>query len=213
VQKYIGQSGALGRPKVKTALVKQEGLINQRGKKWMRLKAVQHFNFVTNEFVWVARAGPLRAIDQFVNYKGSLTVKLFKLIKLGESTGPEMDQGEALRYLTELSWFPSALVSPSLSWKSIDDSTVQATLHYDGRSASAFFYFNEAGQLTKMTAKRYAEDKGKFILRDWLINHFEYHSFDGVSIPYKAHVNWMIDGVETCYYKMVNTEVETNIIT
>lgn len=211
VQRYIFHSRAIGKPKVKSARIKQEGLFRINDKKWTHLEAEQFFNMESTEFVWKAKAASFRVVDQFVQNKGSLIVRLFNWIPMGKAQGPEVDQGEAIRYLTELIWFPSAFLSPSIHWQPINETTAQATIQYGDQIGSAIFHFDPTGLLTKIRAQRYKKVKNQFELHDWEINHLEYRLCNGLYIPYKAHVNWMNGKEEECYYKLVITEVETNV--
>jgi hypothetical protein len=176
------------------------------------LKAEQYFNTLSCEFIWKARAGVMHVVDKYTDKKGSLTVRLFNYIKLGEAKGKEVDQGEILRYLAEIMWFPSAFISKQVIWEPIDNSAAKANIKYGEEIAGATFHFSANGEIEKITAKRYAENKGKFELRDWEISNLEYKVINGVNIPYKAHVSWKYDSGDLCYYKFELTDIEYNVV-
>ena len=211
VQNYIIQSGALGKPKVKTARLRQKGIFNINGKKWTPIKAEQYFNVEKCEFIWNAKAGVIHVVDQYKDDRGSLTVKLFGLIKLAQASGKEVDQGEILRYLSETMWFPSAFISELISWESLDDYSAKAIIKYGEEMADAIFHFTANGLINKITAKRYAEKNGKFELHDWEISNLEYKVINDINLPLKAHVTWKYDEGDLCYYKLEIIEIEYNV--
>ena len=76
-------------------------------------------------------------------------------ITIADATGDEMDQGNLVRYLNEMMWFPTAYLNDYVQWESIDSSLPRATISVEGFSASAVLYFNEKGQMTNFVAERY----------------------------------------------------------
>lgn len=210
VQNYLELTGIIGKEKIKTVRLKQKGLFNINGKKWTSMNAEQYFSVESKEFIWKARSGIISVVDQFVQGIGNLKVKLFGVIKLGESKGIEIDQGEILRFLTEIIWFPSAFTADYICWDAIDDNTSKATISCGKNSASANFHFTSSGEIEKITAKRYREVKGDFELNDWEISNLEYKEYHGITLPYKAHVTWKLESGDLCYYKFEITGIAYN---
>jgi len=210
VQNYIAYTRTLGKTKLSNAKIEQIGYINVDGK-WRKLAAKQEFDFLRKSFSWKARIGLVRVTDLFVEEKGLLKVKLLGLIKVAEISGEEIDQGEALRLLSEMIWFPSAFVSDYIHWQEIDENTAKASIKYGGKNASATFYFEPNGKVRLIKAKRYMEHKGKFSLEDWEVGNFEYREFNGTVIPYKGEISWKLKQGRTCYCKIELTEVLENI--
>ena len=213
VKRYLRLSNIIGKNKIKTVRLKQKGLFNVNGKKWTKMTAEQYFNVDSKEFVWIAKAGIISVVDQIVEDIGSLKVKLFRLIKVGEAKGNEIDQGENLRFLSEIIWFPSAFTNPYLVWDEIDDITSQATITYGNNKATAKFHFKSNGEIEKITAKRFREIKGNYELNDWEISNLKYKEFNSIIIPYKANVIWKLDTGDLCYYKFKITDIINNEIT
>ncbi|MFA8451191.1 MAG: DUF6544 family protein [Bacteroidales bacterium] len=207
VQNYIEYTGVIGKEKVKRADIRQTGNFKVNGK-WTRFKAKQSFDFLNKSFVWKAGIGSVKVTDQYQDNKGLLKVKLFGLIPLMKIVGEEVDQGEVLRLLSEMIWFPSALLSDYIEWEEIDKNTSRATITYGEKKASADFSFEDDGKLVSVKAKRYMESKGSFTLEDWEVNSFEYKEFDTGLLPYKGNVCWHLkDGLD-CYCKIQVTEIE-----
>ncbi len=209
IQNYIEYTEVLGKEKVEIANIKQVGALKVNGK-WTKFKARQRFDFVNKSFVWKAKVGVVKVTDQYVDEKGLLQVKLFGLIQLVKEIGEEINQGEVLRLLSEMIWFPSSLLSSYINWEEIDKNTVRATIVYGNKHASADFSFEDNGKLLFVRAKRYKETKGNYTLVDWEVGNFEYKKIDGNLLPYKGEVMWKLNGEDDCYCKVEIVEVEIN---
>ena len=211
VQAYLRFTGIIGKKEIKTVELKQKGVFKKKvDSKWISMRAEQYINVDTMGFIWSAKTSIIRVFDQYVNGNGRLNIKLFGLIKIGDFQGVETDQGEAMRFLTESIWFPSAFTKDYFEWTEVDSSTADVTLLCNTPNVTARFHFCKSGEVEKITAKRYMEDEGEFVLNDWVISNFEYKSFSGVLIPYKAHVSWKFKDMSFCYYKLEMTEVLFN---
>ena len=209
VQKYMEYTRVLGKGKVETANLKQVGYFKINGK-WKKLKAKQYFDFGNKSFVWRARIGAMSVTDQYVNGKGLLKVKLFGLVPLLKATGEEVDQGEVLRLLSEMIWFPSSLLSDYIHWQHIDGNTAKATIAYGKKDASAIFHFQDNGKLVSIKAKRYREEKGSFTLEDWEVGNLIYKEFSGGYLPHKGEVAWKLKGKDEVYCKIEIEQIEIN---
>jgi len=208
VQRYLRYTQIIGKEKIKTVRLKQGGYFRMKeNQKWMSIKAEQYFNVNSVEFIWIAkvRVAPLVSIyakDEFIEGEGNFVVKLLGLIKVADAKGYEVDHGEILRFLAECIWFPSAFLNDYIRWEAIDNSSAKATISRKGIDASAIFHFNEKGEVTKITAKRYREVNGKFALEDWEGQIVEYKTFNGVIIPNKVNIIWKLKTGDFCYDKV-----------
>ena len=79
------------------------------------------------------------------------------LFAVADASGPEIDQGSALRWLAESLWFPYALVSDAIEWESIDARSARATLRGDGLATQAVFEIDEEGKIAALHADRYRD--------------------------------------------------------
>ena len=211
VQRYLKFSQIIGKKEIKTVELKQKGLFRTKvGGKWIRMSATQYVNVDSMSFIWKAKASVVRVTDQFVNGRGNLKVKLFGLFTVGNALGPEIDQGESLRFLAEIIWYPSAFTNDYLQWNEVNDNASDVTLFYSDQSATARFHFRESGEIDRITAQRYREAKGEYSLDEWVISDLEYKSFAGIVVPYKANVSWELEGGEFCYGKFELTQVSFN---
>ena len=216
VQRYLKYTQIIGKEKIKTARLKQGGHFRMKeNQKWRPIKAEQYFSVDDIEFIWLAkvRFAPLFSIyakDEFIDGKGNLMAKLLGLIKVVDAKGYEIDQGELLRFLAECLWFSSAFLNEYIKWEAIDNSSAKATISYKGTTASAVFHFNEKGEVTKITAKRYREVDGKFALEDWEGQIVEYKTFNGIVIPNKINIIWKLKTGDFCYDKVAIIDIEYN---
>ena len=200
IQRYLSFSQVLGKPITQSLWLHQKGRFLLKGKRWVAMQAEQLFDIPAQAFIWKAKTGLFRVTDQYLEQSGALIVKMGPF-RLAKAIGPEVDQGEALRLLTELIWMPSAFTAPFVQWESIDATKAKGTIHYGNQSASAIFHIQPNGAVESITAQRYREDQGQFDLCPWLINGFEYQTLAGFQIPYQANVQWQLPEALQSYYQ------------
>ena len=216
VQRYLKYTLIIGKERIRTVRLKQGGYFRTKeNQKWLPIKAKQYFNLDSVEFIWIGKVkfGPLLSIyakDEFINCQGNLEVKLWGLAKVVDVKGYEIDQGEILRFLGEGIWSPSMFIKDYIQWQALDNNSARATINIKGISASAVFHFNERGQITRITAKRYREAEGRFELEDWEILIIEYKMFNGIFVPSKANVIWKLKTGDFCYDKIELIDIEYN---
>lgn len=214
VRRYLRAAGVVGRRSIRTVRVTQRGEMRRRaGEKWMPFTAEQWFTTDPPGFVWDARIRflPLLSFsvtDKFVAGRGGLEAKLLSVFRVAEAKGPEVDQGELLRYLGELAWFPTAWLSSYLECESVDDRTVNVTMRQPGCAASAAVHFDADGMVGLVSAERYAEENGKYPLRKWSGRFIDYRPINGLLIPTKASVTWHLDSGDLEYFRCELESVE-----
>lgn len=216
VQRYLDYTHIIGRAPIRTVHLKQRGSFRTKeGQKWLPLVAEQYYTVQPPAFLWhgVIQQNPLLSIsasDRFSDGHGSLRVKLLSFITLVDARGPEADQGELLRYLSEIVWFPTAWLADSIEWQAIDAHSARATIRQRGVTASAVLFFNEKDQLTRMTAQRYRLVNGKSVLEQWETLGGEYQEVNGVYIPVKAEAVWKLRSGDFSYFRGEITEIAYN---
>lgn len=87
--------------------------------------------------------------------KGHMLVKVASLFTVVDATGEETDQAAMMRYLSEMIWFPTALLEDNISFEAVDDASARVILTDHGRTATATLCVDEEGRLTDLVAKRY----------------------------------------------------------
>ena len=215
VASYLRFAGVVGKPGIRTARLKQNGMF-LRERKWMSFTADQYFATEPPGFIWRAQVHfmPLlkfSVIDMFAAGHGRLEARVAGVLKVMQARGPETDQGELQRYLSETAWFPTALVAPSIEWELIDASAAQATLRVASVAAAATFHFDEQNRLRSVTARRYMAQPRGLVLRDWCGEFDGYETVSGFHIPMKAKVRWHLDSGDLEYFRGEITSVEYDI--
>ncbi|GAC1624425.1 MAG: hypothetical protein NVS4B9_15910 [Ktedonobacteraceae bacterium] len=154
--------------------------------------------------------GWISATDRFTGGRGSMVIKLLSFITVGNAHGPEMDRGELQRYLAEMIWFPTAWLSAAVEWQAIDDYSVQATFRVSDVTGSVVLHVNEHGQLTHVTADRYKEEHGRYLLAPWSAQCNEYREVEGMRIPTRIEITWHLSSGAFTWFRCKVTEIEYN---
>jgi hypothetical protein len=171
VRRYLELTNVLGRPSIRTVRLKQHGALrgSERGR-WLWFTAEQQFTTSPPSFVWQARlphfpAAVFSARDAFAKGRGELKVTLLRAFKIVDVRGPEVDQGELLRYLAETVWFPTVWLAEYMQWETLNDRSAKATLRQADLAVSAVFEFNPEGLPERISGERYATLGRNFVLR------------------------------------------------
>lgn len=220
VQRYLEFTNVLGKERIRTVRLKQEGSFRTKpDQKWFLMKATQHFNATSLSFVWHAKMKffPLitvHARDKLHDGQAHMFVKLSSLKTLVDAKGAQLDQGALLRYLSEMVWFPTAFLEDYIEWAPIDASSAKATIRYGDLSAWGVFHFDEEGRIVRFTTDRYREVDGEFELAEWFTLTSDYREFDGILIPSKGEAAWHLDSGDFCYFRgeIVDVEYDSPLI-
>jgi hypothetical protein len=216
MRRYLSYVHVVGKEPIQTVRLKQRGFFRtQPGQKWLPMVAEEYFTTKPFAFLWCGkiRLLPLISIsarDRFSNGHGNLLVKLLSLVPLAEVHGPEADQGELLRYLGEIIWFPTAWLSDAIEWQAIDAQAVQVTIRQPSVTVSAVLYVNEQGQMTHLTAERFMDEGKSSRLERWSAQCSEYQEVSGMLIPTRVEVTWNLASGDFSYFRGEITEIEYN---
>jgi hypothetical protein len=214
VQRYLRYAQVPGKAAIRTVHLKQRGSFRiKAGQAWMPLAAEQYYSTQPPAFLWhgVIKQSPLLSLaawDRFTDGHGNLMVKLLSFITLVNAHGPEADQGELLRYLSEIPWFPTAWLSDYIQWQAIDDRSARATIQQPGVTASAVLFFDDEGKLTRMNAERSMLVKGKPVLEQWETRGGDYREVQGLRIPFQAEAVWQLPAGDFSYFRGEITEID-----
>lgn len=200
VQKWLTYSKITEKPPIRSVYLKQKYQLKmkQEQKDWYKATADQHSTIDPPGFVWNLEMDMMRIIpvvgrDQFKDGKGQMLIKLMSLIPVVNEKGNlKIDQGSLQRYLGEMVWYPSAVLSKYIKWESIDDTSAKATLTYKKTSGSGTFYFDESGEVKTFTALRYMGSGPDAPLYEWRVDVIETGESDGIRIPTKVSVTWKL---------------------
>jgi len=216
VQRWLENSGAIGKEKIQTVHLKQQGLLRTKeDQPWMTTTAEEYFTVEKPGFIWRARikAAPFLYIagrDKYFEGKGKMLIKLLSLVTVVDAAGKELDQGALLRYLAETIWFPTAALSDYIQWEEIDAHSAKAVMSYKGVTASGVFVFNEDYEATSFSGQRYREKNGRYRLETWSPRVWDYKDFNGFKLPAKAEVIWKLKSGDFKWYQLEISAVEFN---
>lgn len=183
--------------------------------KWIPATSEQYITVDTPAFVWKVHMDmiPFVAVagcDHFINAKGRMNVKLLSLVDMVNDADEKIDQGALQRYLSEISWAPSAALLPYIKWEAIDSFSAKATMTYKNTSGSVIFHFNDKGDMVYCTADRYMGGGDKATLEKWEGRSMEIGVMDGIRMPVKSEVTWKLKAGDFTWYKLGVTELEYN---
>ena len=199
VQRYFEHVLTDGQPYVRAVRMTHRGefRLGDATTPWRSLEATEHATTDPPGFVWDASIDmapfvPVRVVDAYVNGRGVLRAKLLGAITVADpEPGPELDEGELLRYLAEAVWYPTALLPGNgVEWAAVDDRSARATLTHQGTTASLVFEF-EDGDVRRVRGERpYTNSDGSYDRVEWVGHWEDYVERDGMLIPAAGSVEW-----------------------
>lgn len=216
VQQWLMASGVAGKECVHTVRLRQRALMRTSlTGAWMPTEAVQYYGVDVPGFVWDANVMmmgflPLIGHDFYAEGKGRMLIKAFSVVSVVDAADAKINLGAMLRYLSEMCFFPSAMLSPYITWQAIDDSHAQATMTDKGLTATAVFSFDDQHRLTSCTAKRYFGGGKDGKLETWYIPIRAWKRMDGILIPVKGDVIWKLPAGDFNYFQWEITDIDYN---
>mgnify|MGYP006898383638 CR=1 FL=1 len=217
VQRWLNQSGVVGKERSTSVRLKQKVEMKMKPEQtdWVKAEAQQYFALNEPSFVWQVSMQMMRGVevvgrDKFMDGKGQMLIKAFGLVSIVNAADEKIDQGTLQRYLAETVWFPSAALSPYITWEAIDSISAKATMSYKGTTGSGIFYFDQQGQFDKFITQRYMGSGAEAVLREWVITTLETRNLNGINIPVKMEVTWKLDEGDFNWLKLDITDIEYN---
>jgi hypothetical protein len=189
---------------------------------WRSFTATQHIacGTIAGEvgFVWDAciRATPGVPVwvrDAFVEGVGYMSASVFGLLPLVSFEGtPEIATGALYRYLAEAVWCPTALLpSQGVQWFPLTDTSARASLTIGAVSVSLEFHFGKDGLIQSVfTPSCPREEKGRFVPTPWQGRFADYQQRDGMRIPLRGEVEWLLPEGPQVYWRGTITAVAYN---
>ncbi len=215
VRRWLEASGAVGRPRAATVRLKQLGEMRTApDKPWSPFVAEQYFSVDPPGFVWgvdvkMMRVLPFSGRDLYLDGRGNMLIKAASLATVADGKGPEIDQGAMLRFLGEMVWFPSGVLSDYVRWDGIDDRRARATMQYGGVTASSVFEFDGRGRFVSLTADRFMSGETPR-LAQWRIQATDWRTIRGIEIPVQGQVVWKLPEGDFDYFRFRISDLEAN---
>jgi hypothetical protein len=177
-------------------LTQRGDMVQKPGGRRLDFTAVEELQVGTVGFEWRAGFGPnalvrVRVVDRYRDGQGLLVAKVWGVIPATRSTGPETDRAEAMRYLAELPWVPQAIGSnQELSWRDLEDGSVEVSTLVGGKAASVRLTFDEGGLIQSASGLRPRLAGRSSVETPFLGTFGDYVELGGVRVPGSAEVSW-----------------------
>jgi len=213
VERFAGR--AAGDGAARGARIAQRGeMLLRPGGRALRFAAVQEIDARRVAFRWRARfrLGPLRpltVVDAYDAGGGVLDGRLAG-VRLFRSEGPEVTLGQAMRYLAELAWVPSAVrANAALEWRGIDATTAEAATATDGGRAAVRLGFDAEADLVSVFSPDRPRLDGRAIApTPWSGTFWDHAPAGGLRVPMRAEVAWHLPEGPFTYWRAEVTSVE-----
>jgi len=154
---------------------------------------------------------PFEGYDSTQDGVGFMQGVIGKVITLFNQTGAEMDKGQLLTYLGESILLSSALLSPYITWESIDANRAKATITYKGISGSGVFTFSNDGFVESFyTAERaQIQSNGKISYPGWSVVYENYKLEKGIYRPKNIKAIWHEQDGDLVYFNESNLNLQS----
>ncbi len=199
VQRWMQYSGVLGKERVVSVRLKQRGEMKTKPEgKWIPFTADQYYDVANPAFIWSTEVDfmpmvKLMGRDKFTNGKGEMLIKLAALLPVvREGKNDKINSGAMLRFLAEMTWFPSAALNDYIKWEPIDEHRAKAYFTINGATVSGLFTFSDKGEMVSFEAQRYYGGGPGATLQTWLIRTSGHTDFNGTKIPGRCTVIWKL---------------------
>lgn len=153
---------------------------------------------------------PFQGIDSYINGEGCMKGVLAKGLTLFEQKSKEMNQAALVTVLAESIVCPSAFLLECITWETIDNNHVRATITHKGIKASGIYTFSKEGAILSFkTNDRYEVDKnGNSKSTPWTAECGDYVDVDGIKYPTTFKGIWNRDNEDLLYFNCNNVRVE-----
>jgi hypothetical protein len=209
LERYVERAIDQVSPEAAGTLLHQEGHMRLGpDRDWMPFSAEQTIEAKRTGFVWHARFRMAPLVtgvveDAFEEGHGRLDAKLWGLIPVAHGRGPEVDRGEAERYLSELVWCPMAIRdNPELHFESRGNNCVRAWV-YDEETYVDLFFDGDGDISGARTLTRSRGDERQ----PWEGRFAEYRQFGPIRAPAYGEVWWEAPDGDFLYWKGRVTEL------
>lgn len=218
LQKWLINSGTIGKKPISNVYLNQELQLklNPDQENWNSGRAEQYFTINPPAFSWNINT-QMKSIltvvgrDKFDDGKGEMIIKFLSLIPVANAQNHEkVNQASLQRYLAETVWFPSASLSPYITWETLGENSAKATMAYKGVKGTGEFYFDQNGNFKKFIAMRY-EDINAKEPTEWTVIATKTEERNGIKIPVECEANWKLERGKWTWLKLKITDIQYNV--
>jgi hypothetical protein len=216
VQRYIRQSGSIGRPVATEITLEFEAtMFDAPGAPGMSGPVRQYNRFDTPDrlFLMTTRMKglPVAVLHDFSPGGATMKVRLLGLVNVVDLSGPDLTRTETVTLLNDLAFFaPSRLTDPRLSWTAIDETRAKVAFTLGGNTVSAVLVFNDAGDLVDFISddRGMLEKDGSLRILRWTTPMHSYADFDGWRVATGGDAIWHLPEGPFTYGQMRLTRYE-----
>lgn len=211
VARYFRRVLPDGQRAIARARVRQTGefLMRPTAEGWRPFAAVETFTCSPPGFLWDARIRLMpglrvHVVDSFRDGQGSMRATLLGLVTLASARGtPEVAAGSLHRYLAEAVLLPTALLpGGGVRWLALDDGAARASLTVGATTVTLDFRFGTDGLVESVfTLARMRDVKGHGVPTAWQGRWSDYESCDGVLVPRRGEVEWLLPEGPQVYWR------------
>jgi len=218
VRRYLRVSGVVGRPRPQAYWLTFTGRI--RGgpdEAWMPFRAEQYSSVAEPArlfYMSARRSGvPIAVLHEYAGGQARMTVKLAGVLPIADARGPVMNRSETVTVFNDMCLLaPGTLVDPRITWRDVDDHSVDATFSAGGEAISARLTFGDDGMLRNFESddrSRSSADGRTFTRLPFSTPVSEHGVFDGITIARRAEAQWRLPNGELFTYGEFTIESAT----
>lgn len=204
---YLRYSNVVGKPRVTSLVAHFHGQIRAKPEgDWLDFRAEQHNFFAPRARYFYIESSmfglPFKAYHRYADGAATMEVRVVSLLDVVDARGPEMNVSETVTMLNDMCVLaPATLIDPTITWKTLDARTVQATFENAGNTVGAVLLFDEAGALSSFYSDdRYQTADGKAYHRyRWSTPLSDYREFGGVRLAARGVASWRMPEGELEY--------------
>jgi hypothetical protein len=213
-ERVLARAGDPG-PGARGVRLRQRGEMRMRpGGRPLRFEATQEMDAARVAFRWRAHFGigplrPLVVVDAYDGGGGRLEGRILG-VRAFRSEGPEVDRGEAMRYLAELALVPWALrANPALEWSELGPSEAEVATGAGGGRAAVRLAADDLGDLVGATAPdRPRLDGGRSVPTPWRGTFSDHGDLGGLRVPRRAEAAWDLPQGPFTYWRAEITALD-----
>ncbi|BAZ42106.1 hypothetical protein NIES4101_80740 [Calothrix sp. NIES-4101] len=198
VQRYFLHAITPGTPLANSVELEMEGNF-KLGDKWVPMKASEILS--TRGFVWKAAIGQRLSkffgADYYTDGEGRVQFSLWGIVPVASDRNPNTVRSSIGRLAGELIWLPSALLpqqdtQKGISWKAIDDNTIQANFQIDNEPISLTLVIDSNGKPLKISFPRWGNqtEDGQHTYIPFGGEILAEREFAGFTIPSQLRLGW-----------------------
>lgn len=206
--KWLGKIGAIGREQVVAVYVKQTGWMKTKPEQteWAESQAQQYSFVEPPSFYWKARMKmdglSITGSDSFCDGRAGMRIRFAGLVPINrQMPDGKLNESALQRFLMEMVWLPGLVFSPYVKFTKSTAHSVDAEMTYNESIAKVTFEFDEQGRMKRARALRYKEVDEDAVRLPCIAEVHDWQTVDGIEIPHRVDITWMIDGRPFTWYK------------